>query len=218
MKIRTLEDLQDAIDSEMAWRKRELSAIKANVQGARKFAKETALRGGIALLYAHWEGGVKNIAQFYLTYVSSLRLPYNELKRNFLAISIKSDLSTYESTGKASLQTRIVDDIFMKHTERSNIPKDGVIRTNSNLNSDVFTEIMSAIGLCCQSYEPHYKLIDEVLLNMRNKIAHGEQLGVVFSLDENRYNEIHDQIRKLIESFSIQVLNAAILKEYKLPS
>lgn len=39
MKIRTEEELQDAIDSELAWRKKELSAIKANVYSARNFAK-----------------------------------------------------------------------------------------------------------------------------------------------------------------------------------
>ena len=38
MKIRTINDLQDAIDAEMAWRKHELSAIRANVDGARNFA------------------------------------------------------------------------------------------------------------------------------------------------------------------------------------
>jgi len=216
MKIRTLDELQDAIDSEMAWRKRELFAIKANIQSARKFAKDTALRAGITLLYAHWEGAVKNIAQYYLTYVSFLRLPYDALKPNFLAISVKSELSTYESTGKASHQTRIVNAIFQKHKEQSRIPMDGIIRTNSNLSSSAFIEIMSAIGLCCSSYEPHYKLIDEVLLNMRNRIAHGEQLGNVLSLDESRYIEIHDQIRDLIEQFSIQVSNAAFAEEYKM--
>ena len=215
MKIRTLEELQDNIDSEMAWRKRELSAVKANIQSARKFAKETALRAGIALLYAHWEGAIKNIAYYYLIYVSDLRLPYNVIKTNFLAISIKSDLGIYESTGKASSNTRIVEALFAKHQMSSRIPKEGVIKTNSNLNSTTFVEIMAAIGLSCTDYEAHYKMIDDVLLNMRNKIAHGEKLEFVLSLDESRYVEIHDQIRGLMELFSTQVLNAAVTEDYK---
>ena len=40
MKIRTENDLQDAIDSELAWRKRELSAVRSNIASARKFAKD----------------------------------------------------------------------------------------------------------------------------------------------------------------------------------
>ena len=55
MKIRTEDELQDVIDSEIAWRKKELSAVKANINTARNFAKNTALRAGITLLYAHWE-------------------------------------------------------------------------------------------------------------------------------------------------------------------
>ncbi len=86
MKIKTLEKLQDTIDAEMGWRKRELTAIKYNIQEARKFAKDTALRAGVAMLYAHWEGAIKNIAYYYLSYVSGLKLPYSKLKPNFYAI------------------------------------------------------------------------------------------------------------------------------------
>ena len=80
MKIRTENDLQDAIDSELAWRKRELSAVRSNIASARKFAKDTAIRAGIALLYAHWEGSIKNVAAYYLEYVATLKLPYRQLK------------------------------------------------------------------------------------------------------------------------------------------
>ena len=216
MKIRTEDELQDVIDNEMAWRKKELTAIKVNISSSRKFAKDTALRSGIALLYAHWEGAIKNIAHFYLVYVSNLRLPYNKLKPNFLAISIKHDLSMFETTGKTTLHEKIVISIMRKQSENSNIPTKDIIKTSSNLSSDVFIEIMASIGLDCANYETSYKLIDEVLLNMRNKIAHGERLDQELSLDEARYTEIHDVIFNLIEQFAIQVLNSAALKEYKI--
>ena len=216
MKIRTEEDLQNEIDKEMAWRKKELTAIKANISSSRKFAKDTALRSGIALLYAHWEGAIKNIAHFYLVYVSSLRLPYNSIKPNFLAISIKYDLSIFETTAKATLHEKIVTSIIGKQSEKSHIPTKDIIKTSSNLNSEVFIEIMASIGLDCTNYETSYKLIDDVLLNMRNKIAHGERLGHELSLDEARYTEIHDVVFNLIEQFAIQVLNSAVLKEYRI--
>jgi len=193
MKIRTLDQLHEAIDAEMAWRKRELTAIKANVFKSRSFAQETALRSGIALLYAHWEGSVKNIATFYLQYVSNLSLPYCKLKLNFLAISVKSEIDKFRSTNKASLQTDIVSLVHTRQNEKSRIPQSNIIRANSNLNSTTFSEIMASIGLCCSFYEPSYTLIDDVLLNMRNKIAHGGKLDYL-SLDEERYNEIHEKI------------------------
>lgn len=215
MKIRTIDELQDAIDGELAWRKRELTAIKANVNQARSFAKDTALRSGIALLYAHWEGSVKNIASCYLSYVSNLSLPYKELKNNFLAVTIKDRLSQFERTGKTTLQTSIINEIFESLNKKSCIPQEGIIKTNSNLNSKIFIEIMATIGLDCTQYESSYNLLDEILLNMRNKIAHGERIESL-SLDEERYNEIHGKMLLLIDMFATQVLNAAVLKEYQL--
>ncbi|MGD9569435.1 MAG: MAE_28990/MAE_18760 family HEPN-like nuclease [Sedimentibacter sp.] len=213
MKIRTINDLQDAIDGEMAWRKRELSAIKGNINQARLFAKDTALRSGIALLYAHWEGSVKNIASYYLSYVSNQYLPYNKLKNNFLAISIKEKLSQFEETSKTTLQTSIINEIFDSIGKRSHIPQEGIIKTNSNLNSKIFMEIMATIGLDCTQYESSYNLLDEVLLNMRNKIAHGERIETL-SLDEDRYNEIHRKVLELMNLFATQISNAAAMKEY----
>ncbi|MCU6720229.1 MAE_28990/MAE_18760 family HEPN-like nuclease [Porcipelethomonas ammoniilytica] len=213
MKIRTINNLQDAIDSEMAWRKKELSALKSNIQSSRSFAKETALRAGIALLYAHWEGAIKNIAYYYLVYVSFQKVPYNKLKNNFLAVTLKQKLLQFEETNKTTLQTAIINSIFEISNEPSQIPTEKIISTNSNLNSAIFNEIMCTIGLKTDYYEQSYKMIDEVLLNMRNNIAHGERLENI-DLDEKRYNEIHDIIFDLINHFSVQVLNAACLNIY----
>lgn len=215
MKIRTIDELQDAIDREMAWRKHELIALKVNISQARLFAKDTALRSGIALLYAHWEGSVKNIASYYLSYVSNLSLSYNKLKSNFLAISIKEQLKQFEETGKTTLQTCIINEILHSLDRKSCIPQEGIIKTNSNLNSQIFIEIMATIGLDCIQYENYYNLLDEVLLNMRNKIAHGERIESL-SLDEKRYNEIHEKILSLMNIFASQVSNAATLKKYLL--
>lgn len=215
MKIRTINDLQDSIDKEMTWRKHELIAIKNNINTARKFAKETALRSGIALLYAHWEGSIKSIATYYLEYISRLSLPYAKLKSNFLAISIKSDLDQFEATNKSTLQTQIVNTVINLQAENSKIPFNGIIKTNSNLKSDVFIEIMATIGLDCSYYESSYNLIDEVLLKMRNEIAHGERLESI-SLDVDRYNRIHDKVYALISNFATQVMNAAMLKQFEI--
>ena len=176
MKIRTEDELQDVIDSEIAWRKKELSAVKANINTARNFAKNTALRAGITLLYAHWEGAIKNLAYYYLVYVSSLKIPYNRLKPNFLAITLKNDIRHFDETQKVTLQKEIVNKLLCRYNQGSNIPTENIISANSNLNSTIFTEIMSAIGLPTDEYEKDYVLIDEVLLKMRNKIAHGDNL------------------------------------------
>lgn len=213
MKIKTANDLQDAIDQEMAWRKHELSAVRANVVSSRKYAKETAIRAGVALLYAHWEGAIKNIATYYLQYVAMQNCSYGQLKPNFLAIAIKYDLKQFEESNKTTLHTSIVSDVINRQSDKSKIPTDGIIKTDSNLKSDIFIEIMATIGLPCTDYETSYKLIDSVLLEKRNKIAHGERIESI-ELDEERYCDLHDRILALIQLFSTQVSNAAILKNY----
>ena len=210
MKIRTENDLQDAIDSELAWRKRELSAVRSNIASARKFAKDTAIRAGIALLYAHWEGSIKNVAAYYLEYVATLKLPYRQLKP---AIALKYDLKSFEESNKATVHTNIVRSVIQNQEIKSNIPVEGIIKTNSNLNSEIFVEIMATLGLEHSEYESSFKLIDTVLLQKRNMIAHGEHLEAL-DLDEDRYYEIHDKILGLIQMFANQVSNAVSLKLY----
>lgn len=215
MKIRTKEEFQDAVDQETSWRKKELTAINVNIVAARKFTKDTALRSGIALLYAHWEGLIKNLASYYLSYVSFQNLTFSELKPNFLAISIKEDLKTFDSSNKASIHNQIVISIKKKGTEKAQIPYENVIKTNSNLKSDIFVEIMETLGLDYSQYKPDFNMLDEVLLKMRNEIAHGERLESI-SLDEKRFEEIYSVMSELMNKFVAQITNAVYLEEYRI--
>ena len=75
MKIKNLEELEDRIDDEIAWRKKELISIKNDVRSSenKDISEQSRLiRSGIAMLYAHWEGAIKSLAEYYLIYVSSL--------------------------------------------------------------------------------------------------------------------------------------------------
>lgn len=214
MKIRTKEEFQDAIDSETSWRKKELSAINSNISSARKFSKNTALRAGIAMLYAHWEGLVKNVASYYLEHVSFQNLTYSELQTNFLAISIKEELKLFDSSNKSTIHNQIVNSIKSKQNEKTKIPYENIIKTNSNLDSQIFVEIMETIGLDYSQYQTSFNMIDEVLLKMRNKIAHGERLESI-SLDQERFEEIYSVMIGIMNQFVSQVTNAVYLEEYK---
>lgn len=215
MKIRTKEEFQDAVDNETSWRKKELSAINSNIVSARKFTKNTALRSGIALLYAHWEGLIKNVASYYLSYVSFQNLTYAELKPNFLAVSIKEGLKSFDSSNKASIHNYIVRSVKIKEQEKTKIPYENVIKTNSNLNSSVFIEIMETIGLDYSQYQSSFNMLDEVLLKMRNEIAHGEKTESI-SLDQDRFEEIYSVITELMNKFVTQITNAVYLENYRI--
>jgi MAE_28990/MAE_18760-like HEPN len=75
MAINTIDDLQDRLDSAISWRRVELSALKSAVEQAENRSPGSPLsralaRSGVAMLYAHWEGFVKEACQAYVDYVA----------------------------------------------------------------------------------------------------------------------------------------------------
>ena len=72
MKIKKLEKLQDLLDQDMAWRKKELIDIKLLIHSTQN---PTLCRVGIALLSAHFEGFIKQAANYYV-----FTLPHKILK------------------------------------------------------------------------------------------------------------------------------------------
>lgn len=211
MKIRTKEQLTDYLDSEIAWRKKELTTLKTNVEKSSSKLEPLAIRSALVLLYAHWEGFIKKSAEAYLEYVISKKLKYKELAVNFVAIAVKQKIRDFEQTNKATIQNQIINYLYTCDEETSTINKDNVIRTQSNLNSIILREIMTSIGLDFSPYETKSKLIDEKLLHYRNTIAHGQFLEV----DIKDYVDLHDEIRKMIDAFKTDVENAAILSKFE---
>jgi hypothetical protein len=210
MKIRSLDDLERRLADDLIWRKRELADLK-NLIETRSFSPSkhnAVLRGGIALLYAHWEGYVKTVANSYLEFVSRQQLNYSDLAINFVAIAMKTELNKAQSTNKATVYTEVTAFILTQANQRSTIPYEGIVSTDSNLSSTVLREITCLLGLDYSFYELKEKIIDEKLLSRRNKIAHGESLPYL-SLDREEYQELQEQILEMMENFRTQVENNA---------
>src|SRR6266513_4573149 len=91
MKLRTADALQDFLDRGLILRRKELTEYKFLLDGSstRLDRRDALLRGGVTLLYAHWEGYVKNAATAYLDFLSYQRLRYEELATNFLALAAR---------------------------------------------------------------------------------------------------------------------------------
>ena len=211
MSIRRLEDLSDQLSSELAWRKKELSVIKSLIDtGSFSTSKKTALlRSGVTILYAHWEGFIKQAASIYLEFVSMQRLPYDKLSANFLALAMKNKLNQAKDTNKATIYNEVVDFFMTKLSERSSIQYKNVIQT-SNLSSSVLREIVCMLGLDYSFYESKNILIDEKLLRMRNEIAHGNYL----SIDQKEYDELYFKVIEMMDTFRNQIDNCAATKKY----
>ena len=211
MKIQTLEQLNDLLDRDYAWRRKELSSLVLSVKSAKGLALKTALRAGVALLYAHWEGFIKNAAENYLIFVAAKQLKYEELSNCFLALCLKRKLTICENTNKSTTHTQVIEFIMNQSSERAYLPCDNVIKTGQNLKSEVLKEILTTIGLDFSLYELKSNLIDVQLLNMRNCIVHGEQLQI----DKKEFLQLYKEITFIMYSIRIDISNAACQQMYR---
>lgn len=215
MRLRTQEDFVDAISLEISWRNRELTELKHLVQmtAGVPFRQVTVIRAAIALLYAHWEGFVKKVAEDYLNYVGMQRLTNNELSTCMLALVVRSQLSAGDRSKKLETHIGIVDYMRTKASVRARLPHKNVIRTESNLSSKVLVEILTTLGISPDGYAVKFRLIDNHLLARRNNIAHGSDLEV--SAEE--YVDLHEQITELLRLFKNDVDNAVATRLFSRP-
>ena len=214
-KIRTLEELSQVLADDLIWRKKELSDLSSLIEN-KSFAPSkhnAVLRSGIALLYAHWEGYIKNAATYYLEYVSRQKLTYEELSINFVAIAMKTKLNEATETNKATIFTEVTKFLLTQGNSCSFIPYKDIIST-SNLSSSILHEIVCVLGLDYSFYQSKQVIIDEQLRGRRNMIAHGESLPYL-SLDREEYRELQGQILGMMEDFRTQVENHAAQELYR---
>lgn len=208
--IRTLDQLQDAMDREMAWRLKEVKAFsvasKANGPERRYF-----IRAGVALLYAHWEGFVKTSSEQYLSFVGNRGLKYNELKSCFSIFGLKSKLNTLAISRQSLANVDAFDFILLELDKTARLQLGSAINTESNLTSKVFSNIAVSLDINIASYASRFNLIDESLVHRRNKIAHGEFLDI----GGKEFGELLDAVLQIMREYKTDLQNAASAEAYK---
>lgn len=211
MKIKTKEKLQDLIDEDLAWRKKELIEVKLHISS---FHNKTMIRMGIALLSAHFEGFVKQAANYYVCFVSSQHIEMMKLKKCFLAMSCIKSMSVCAETEKITAIERALDKCIEKYNNQtfkvSYSAENPIIKTQSNPSSVVFKEIVNSIGLDYEPYKMMEKYIDTDLQRNRHAVVHGEKNII----DERDFMETYEHIIDIMESFKAQVIEAAELELY----
>lgn len=211
MSIRTVEQLSDTLSKDLAWRKKELSEVKALVE-AKSVSDQrhkVLVRSGVCILYSHWEGFVKLATNSYVEYVREQKLTYKQLSSNFLALAMKEQLKKAKETNKPSLYIPVCDFFLSELNQRCSLPKD-TISTASNLSSEILKEITYILGIDFSHYSTKSVLIDIKLLKTRNEIAHGNYL----ICDREEYIELHTEVIEMLDIFRNQIENAALERKF----
>jgi hypothetical protein len=205
VKIRTVEALDQEIDAEISWRKQELTTALKLVQQASGPAQKANLRSGVLILYAHWEGWVKAVAQLYIRYVNTKSISYEALSEAFLGNALKTKMTAVEEATKPMVHNKFATFIRSELSKGATLSED-LVRTESNLSSNVLFDILDRLGL---ERRPQYLLranmIDIDLVHRRNTIAHGQYLDL--TLDD--FKTLRADTMELLELFTDDVRNAA---------
>jgi len=211
MKIRTTEQLQTVLDEDFVWRRKELSMIFTSIKSSKPKTLSTNLRIGVVILYAHWEGFIKNSAEYYLIFVAGKKLTYSELENNFIALSLKTRLREFELTNKNTIHTQLIDFLLGNLDVKASLPTENIIKTQSNLNSNILKEILSILGIDYSQFELKENFIDSQLLKIRNSVAHGQDPDIT----ELDFYELYNEIINIMSSIKNEISNNASLVKYK---
>lgn len=211
MRVRTLDELSEFLDGELAWRKKELSLIKLSLDRSKAEQVSSFIRIGICMLYAHWEGFVKAAATGYVCYVATRRLRYSDLSPGFVALGLQSRILAAGQSKRSTVHVELISLLLSDMEDRFLVDCESAIRTMSNLNSSVMEDILNTFGMDDRPYLTKSRLIDERLLYGRNNIAHGRHL----TIDEEDYQDLHTQMIGLIDKFRDDVEEAADKRLYR---
>lgn len=211
MKIKKLEKLQDLLDQDMAWRKKELIDIKLLIHSTKN---PVLCRMGIALLSAHFEGFIKQAANYYVVHVASQNIKISDLHTNFAAIHSGKLFDQCAASEKITVYQKAIDD-FLNNYTRLNFqvrysPEHPIIKTESNPSSTVVKNIFDSIGLDFSPYETKTNYIDADLLSNRHSVVHGERVYIEIS----DFDSTFDKITEIMVQFSDQIMTAATNKSY----
>lgn len=191
MKSRPDEKLIFELTTALSNRKKEITDFYMYIQSCQSSGiAEILNKSFILLLYAHWEGFIKEYTIKYFSFIISQKLVLSKLTENFLLIYLKSLLKTYKVDKNISQEKKIldmvskgskfkikIDEYFEKYT----------VGSESNLKFKNYKNICTILN---------YSLIDETnvfetnlekLVHNRNSIAH-----TGLKAKENTYSDILD--------------------------
>jgi hypothetical protein len=207
----TEQNLSDAFDLDLIWRRKELSDMKTAVKASDSAAKAVLLRALIAMSYAHWEGYVRTCANRYFEHLTLRRKLYSELERQIYVNTFLVRLDALHQ-GRIGLEARskLVSEILDSTGGRFGYVHPSLVDTKSNLNTDVIKDICFICAVDSSHFEAQRTFIDILILKRRNAIAHGQQEFI--QLDE--IDDLVANILALMAHFRGLLENKVYTKAY----
>ena len=196
-RIQSLYQLEEKISQSTSKRKKIIHSLVATSNN-----NEQRLSAHV-MMYAQYEGLVKEQAQYYLEYISYKKVPYSQLHKDLQALFVRSKVSGIDTVERF--------DKILESLSGIKFPSEGIIKTKSNLSSNVLKRILKNIAIPRENFAHLFVFINSSLLNVRNGIAHGEYR----ELSETEMKSTYNTLNKFIDSISDQILDHAKNEKYK---
>lgn len=218
MKIRSVAELTETLDSSSAWRKKEMTTLRILIATRGRSRERAALRrSAVPILYGHWEGFAKQAAAAYLDLVRRQQRSYRDLELNFLAMAVRGALREATDAAKSRCTSVYIEkfsSLMGRLDERvgfANRAVNDAVSSDSNLSARVLQDVLATIGI---PYDRIFRgkalLIDASLLAARNGIAHGERVEV----DSVTYRQLHELVVELVDHLKDVIVNHARDRRY----
>lgn len=207
----TESDLSNIFDTDLIWRRKELSDLKSALRVADEHSKPALLRALVAMSYAHWEGYVRTCGNRYFEFLTLRRRSFVEYERQIYINTVLGRLDLLHR-GRVSLKERcrLVNDILDGTSGSFRRVNPGLIDTRSNLNTDVVTDICTVCGVDAMYFQDHRHFLDIILLKRRNAIAHGQQEMIA----AGEVDELVGKVLDLMAAFRNLLENKVYTKSY----
>lgn len=174
-----MEKMIDRLINEMVlcaqWRNRELEKIKkiyiVTLSEADELTKKQFLRMCIPYIYAHWEGFVVEIFKMLIGFLNELKRPRKDFCQEIQTFSLLDKFRPLSGKQSFSDCQSFNERILEMYNQQLFIDSK-LFSTKSNLNYKQLKEILKWFGMINKLDMYEYDI--NQLVNLRNRIAHGE--------------------------------------------
>ena len=209
--IMKLEQYENEIVSDLAWRKLEIAHLFKIMNDAE--TKEVIMKTMVLLLYAHWEGFIKRTSKLYLKYVAELKVKNKDLTINFQGLMLKNfakeciekdGLNLQKEFDFMNKQNKIENKPFKIKVDPNNEFDEDIINTQHNLSSKVLKNITQIVGMKYNdAMKKRSNYIDVMLVNHRNSIGHAGK----FANPKNEEDALSFEKVEELKDFIVVMLN-----------